>query len=114
MAVWYDPDATLAAVLAELRLGGGDVDEERLRVLIPTAAADVELFLDGVDPPPGPPPAPLVQEGLQIVVVDMYRDQPAGAAELAGLAVPVAATVYDPLQRARSVLIRHKQRFGIG
>ena len=114
MAVWYDPDVTLAAVLAELRLAGGDVDEERLRALIPTAAADIDDYLDRVDPTDGPPPDPLLQEGLQIVVIDMYRDQPAGAAELAGLAVPVAATVYDPLSRARPLLIRRKQRFGVG
>ena len=111
---WYDPAGTVAAVLAILRLEDGDIDEARIASLVPVAAERIEAFLDRVDPIPGPPPSPALQEALEEVTVDLYRLPTGGAAELAGLAVPVAALVYDPISRVRALLLPAKQRFGVG
>ena len=47
---WYDLDTVVADVLARLRLTGTDVDEPRIRALVPSAAVLINAELDRVYP----------------------------------------------------------------
>ena len=77
--VWYDLDATVAAVLAILRLQGGDVDTTRIRGDHPRCRpahrrlpSTVSTVIDG------PPPAADYQYALEQLTVQRYqRDMPA-------------------------------------
>ena len=102
----------MAAVLAILRLAGGDIDEPRLRALVPTAAARIEKWLDRVDPMPDTVDEPLLQEGLQLVTLEMYR-QPAATGQLVGLTAEVAVAVFDPIATAAPLLQHLRETAGI-
>ena len=47
-------------------------------------------------------------------MVNLYRQPAAGSVDLAGLAVDVASTVYDPLTNVKALVLPFKQRFGAG
>ena len=75
--IWYDVDATTAAVLAVLRLQGGDVDTSRIRAIVPTAANKIDVYVDRTTVIDGPPPAPHIQHALeQLTVLRYQRNQP--------------------------------------
>lgn len=101
--MWYDLDATVAAVLAILRLAGGDVDEPRIKALVPAAADAIERRSDRVTPMPHTSVTPMLQEALQIVTLEMYR-QPATTAQLVGLNASVAEGAFDPIAPAASLI----------
>jgi len=110
--MWFDLEETVAAVLAILRLTGQDVDEPRLRALVPTAAARIEKWLDRSDPMPDASTEPLLQEGLQLVTLEMYR-QPATAGSLVGLTAEVAIGVLDPIAPAAPLLQPYRQLWAV-
>jgi hypothetical protein len=71
--VWYDLDATVAAVLAILRLQGGDVDTTRIRAIIPGAALRIDVYVDRAVIIDGPPPGADYQYALEQLTVQRYR-----------------------------------------
>ena len=113
--VWYDPAATLAAVLAILRLEQADVDETRLAALIPAAAFLIDDHLDRTVAILGPPPAPGVQAALEQVTVVMYRTKDVGATGSSWLPADVAERFAqsDPITDVLGQLLPFKQRFGV-
>ena len=75
---WYDLDATTSAVLAILRLQGGDVDTARIRAIIPAAANRIDVYADRATVFDGPPPAAHIQSALEQLTVQRYqRNMPA-------------------------------------
>ncbi len=81
---WYDPDATLAAVLHVLRLQGGDIDAAAIRALIPVAGIAIDNYVDDDWVIDGPPPAPDFQYALERYTIELYRiDHPAAGAYIA-------------------------------
>jgi hypothetical protein len=114
MAVWYDPAATLAAVLATLRLQSGDVDADRIADIIPAAAAIIEQWADRVDPLPGPPPPADLQQGLEIVTIAVYH-QAALVATIGGgvSSLTGSSTPFDPLADAYTLLAPYKQQWAV-
>ncbi len=110
--MWYDPDETVAAVLAILRLVGGDIDEPRIRVLVPTAAARIETWAQRTNPMPSTVDDPLLREGLQLVTLEMYR-QPATTGSLVGLTAEVALGVFDPIAAASPLLQHLRETAGV-
>ena len=86
--VWWDPEATYASVLLQLRLAGGDVDETRLRGLIPAAGAYIDNYLDRETVVEGPPPPPLLQEALERKTITLYHGIDLDPAELEWLTSP--------------------------
>jgi len=103
--MWYDTEATIAAVLEMLRLQGGDIDEVRIADLVPVAAARIEAHIDG--PVPDPVDSPLYQEALQLLTVDWYLHPQSGTDQFG---VPYD----DPVRAVRGILVPVKQRFGVG
>ena len=98
MTVWYDLEATNAAVLATLRLQGGDVDAGRIADAIPRAAATIEQQQDRVDPIPGPPPHPLMQGALEAATIALYHRDAVVATIGGGVStLGVPADRFDPL-----------------
>jgi len=110
--VWYDLEETVAAVLAILRLAGGDIDEPRLRALVPAAAARIERWAMRTALMPDTSTDPLLQEGLQLVTLEMYR-QPAATGQLVGLTAEVAVAVFDPIATAAPLLQHLRETAGI-
>lgn len=74
-AAWWDQGATLAAVLHQLRLQSGDVDDTRVSALIPAAGYLINTYLDRCDAAPGPPANPVLQEALQRQTIVLYGRQ---------------------------------------
>ena len=101
--MWYDLDETVAAVLAILRLAGGDIDEPRIQSLVPAAARQIEKRYPRNDPWPDTTDEPDLQEALQLVTLEMYR-QPATTAQLVGLNATVANAAFDPIAPAAPLL----------
>ena len=110
--MWFDLDETVAAVLAILRLAGGDIDEPRLQALVPTAADAIEKRSDRIDPMPTTADEPMLQEALQIVTLEMYR-QPATTAQLVGLNAAVAEGAFDPISPAASLIQPFHQNWAV-
>ena len=110
--MWYDLEETVAAVLAILRLAGNDIDEPRLRALVPAAAAAIEKRCDRIDPMPDTLTEPMLQEALQLVTLEMYR-QPASVAQLVGLSGPVAAAAFDPVAPAEPLIQPYRQLWAV-
>jgi hypothetical protein len=110
--VWYDLEETVAAVLAILRLAGGDIDEPRIEALVPTAADAIEKRCDRVDPMPSTSAEPMLQEALQLVTLEMYR-QPASVAQLVGLSTSVATGVFDPVAPAEPLIQPFRQLWAV-
>lgn len=115
--MWYDTEATFTAILAALRLAGSDVDGDRIRALIPTAAALIDQYLDRdpLDPLPGPPPPAAVQTALEQATVELYsRKSSASVAFAPGVGSYAERYVNgDPLGELFAVLLPHKQRWGL-
>jgi hypothetical protein len=110
--MWFDLEETVAAVLAILRLAGGDIDEPRLRALVPTAADAIEKRCDRIDPMPNTSDEPMLQEALQLVTLEMYR-QPASVAQLVGLTSAVATGVFDPVAPAEPLIQPYHQNWAV-
>lgn len=105
-AVWWDPVVTLAAVLAQLRLSGGDIDEARIAKLIPAAGQLINEHLDlAVDPAPPIPVA--LQDALERVTIKMYNRT--GDVDSVGVVIYDGA---DPLGEVVSQLAPYKSRWG--
>jgi hypothetical protein len=112
---WYDLDSTVRAVLKRLRLLNTDIDEPRIRELVPVAATMIDNELDRVNPlahvSAAPAvtaawasasawegPTPTILEALIQLTVDVYTG-----------VVPVG----DDLGQAGVLVAPHKSRFGI-
>lgn len=93
--VWWDPAATLAAVLAQLRLTGTDIDENRLEALIPAAGRHINDYLDR-EADISPPALPTLQAALERVTIALYY-----------------GIVGDPIDVVKAQLLAAKERFGI-
>ena len=104
---WWDPAATLSAVLHTLRLQGGDVDTIRLQAIIPAAARSIELDVDRVEPLDGPPPEPLIQYELERRTIVMYQ------ADIPVAAIVPGAPSWLPDGGSRDVISKHRQRRGV-
>lgn len=104
-AAWWDATVTRDAVLHQLRLQSGDVDDSRLSVLIPAAGYAINTYLDCVDAPAGPPPNPLLQAALELATIKLYgRQEPVASIEFA---------TSDLLADVRWMLAPFKQRIGV-
>ncbi len=101
--MWFDLDATVAEVLHVLRLAGGDIDEPRIRSLVPRAALMIERRYPRLDVWPDAVDEPDLQEGLNIVTIELYR-QPATTGQLIGLSTDVAGAAFDPILPAAPLL----------
>jgi hypothetical protein len=110
--VWWDPDETFAAVMQILRLPEtGDVDEDRVKALIPAAGALIDYFVDRETIITGPPPPPTVQTALELITVDLYR-RPQTAPIIAGDVAALYATL-DPAAPYWAMLLPFKARWGL-
>ena len=101
-AVWYDLDTVTAEVLAILRLTDVDVDAERIATLVPVAAAYIDMEVDRPEAILGPPPPPLVAEGLRTATIVLYRHKDAQF-----------DTLHDALAPVRMLVGPYKQRTGV-
>ena len=111
---WWDPTATLDAVLHTLRLTDTDVDAARIAELIPVAGRLIDNHLDRLEAILGPPPDPVVQAELERVTIVLYRakDSPPTSAE--GLMQSAwSPTSLDALYESRVNLAPFKQRRGV-
>ena len=70
---WFDVDVTAASVFQILRLQGGDVDAERIRLLVPGAANRIDVYCDRVEVLRGPPPDPQIQHALEQLTLQRYQ-----------------------------------------
>ena len=104
--VWYDLSATVAAVLATLRLQGGDIDTARIESIIPAAARSIDDELDRETVLDGPPPDPLIQYELERRTINLYR---------ADIPITAINTFQSWLPESGSphILAAHKQRWGV-
>lgn len=108
-AVWWDPAATLTAVLWQLRLGGGDIDAEHIAACIPAAGRAIAAYIDPVVAVPGPtPPGPL-QVALETVTIAIYhRDQ---VAATVGATAP--SRPFDPVADVATELDTYREQWGV-
>jgi hypothetical protein len=113
---WWDETATTAAVLAQLRLTGTDVDAARIGELVGAAGQAINAYLDQPDATP-PAPLPILQAALEQVTIELYRRKDAGAANPTDYAVAAVVSRYgatDPLGDVRAQLLPYKRRWGVG
>lgn len=113
---WYDLESTVTSVLAKLRLLNTDIDEPRIRELVPVAATMIDNELDRVNPmtnvSAAPPvsaawssvsawsgPTPTIIQALIQLTVDLY--------------VGVVSMDDGSLGTAGGLVAPHKSRFGI-
>jgi hypothetical protein len=111
---WWDEPATVAAVMAQLRLSTGDVDEARIAALVPAAGAMINAHLDRWDATP-PQPLEIAQTALEQVTIELYRRKDAGAANPADYSLAAVVTRYgstDPLGEVRAQLAPLRRRWG--
>jgi hypothetical protein len=101
--VWYDIDVTVGSVLAALRLTISDIDEPRVRALVPSAAGLIDGFLDREVVLEGPPPHPTVQAVLEELVIVLYHGT---------LPVPGFPESIDVVSALLLRLLPFKQRWG--
>ena len=103
---WFDVDATASAVFQILRLQGGDVDAERIRLLVPGAANRIDVYCDRESVLLGPPPDPQVQHALEQLVLSRYLR-----------AYPAQGGVYQIIDDDTQILDRlipgERQRWGV-
>lgn len=105
--VWYDLDATTSAVLAILRLQGGDVDTARIRAIIPGAALRIDVYVDRVVVIDGPPPEADYQYALEQLTVQRYQR-----------AMPVAVlgtfpVIDDETHLLDTIIAGRRERWGV-
>jgi hypothetical protein len=114
-APWYDLEATLAAVLATLRLQQGDIDTDHLAECIPAAATAIEQYLDRIDVIPGPPPPPSVQIALEAATIALYHRDEVTATIGGGVSTLRASSreQFDPLEDVLAELTPMKQQWGV-
>jgi hypothetical protein len=111
---WWDPAATTAAALDQLRLGGSDVDAARVADLVEPAGQMVNAYLDRLDPVLSPAPGPLTYAIAQ-VVVELYRNKDAPTTSADGFMVTSwRPGALDPLSGVRRMIDPYRQRRGIG
>jgi hypothetical protein len=114
MADWYDPAATLAAVLATLRLQSGDVDADRIADIIPAVAAAIEQWCDRVEVLPGPPAPADLQQGLEGGTIAQYQQEALVATIGGGVSSVTGATApFDPLADVYVLLVPYKQQWAV-
>jgi hypothetical protein len=112
---WWDETATVDAVLAQLRLSSGDVDEARIAALVPAAGAAINAYLDRWEPVQ-PAPSHVAQAALEQVTIELYRRKDAGAANPGDFSLAAVVTRYgstDPLGEVRAQLAPYKRRWGV-
>ena len=108
-AVWWDPSATLTAVLWQLRLGGGDIDAERIAACIPAAGRAIAAYIDPVETIPGPPAAGPLQVALEAVTIAIYhRDEVA-----ATVGAPAPTERFDPVADVAAELDTYREQWGL-
>ena len=104
--VWYDLSATVAAVLATLRLQGGDVDTARIQAIVPAAARSIDNELDRTVVLDGPPPDPLIQYELERRTINLYQAN-----------IPIAAIgavpSWLPESGSSNIIAAHRERRGV-
>jgi hypothetical protein len=114
---WVDVEETTGNVLEILRLDAADSDEPRVRTDVCTAAAAMMDFLDRTTPLPGPPPPWVLQYAVEQFAIELYRrkDAPFGLMNTS-LAIdsPVSFDGLPHLQPVMPLILRYRQRFGVG
>lgn len=123
---WYDLDTVVADVLARLRLQENDVDEPRIRELVPVAAMQINNYLDRVYAmtPAGTADTadvdedgdvaelletnvtPTILDALKRLTIELYGR---GRSDRNG---SVAVEIGDPLDVVLDDLTSHKSRWG--
>ena len=104
---WYDVDATVESCLAQLRLQGGDIDEPRLRAIVPGAAYKVDVKIDAVMVLDGPPPDPEIQHALEQLTLLRYRQL------VPGVIMGTFPVVDDEDHLLDTLLVGRKVRYGV-
>ena len=116
VSVWWDAATVTAAALAQLRLVDGDVDAGRVDSAVDPAGQIINNFLDRdpADPLPTPPPEP-VEQAHVTVVINLYRNKDAPPSGLDGAILGAwTPTFFDPLAGVRSTLAPYRRRYGVG
>lgn len=119
--VWWDVDTVTEAVLDVLRLESGDVDDGRVRGLVPVAGARINDVLDRPDTDPvvvdvvtGTAPAPLVA-AIVAVTVELYRQKDAPPTSVDGLIASAwRPPSVDPVASVRAMITPYRRRWGVG
>ena len=113
---WWDPVSTKAAVLHQLRLREGDVDEDRVEALIPVAGHLINVYLDRPADSSWPVAATL-QPALEQVTIELYRRKDAplsGSNDWASTAGMLPFGQVDPIAQVAAELAGQKRRWGVG
>lgn len=110
--VWWDPAATLAAVLWQLRLGGGDIDAERIADCIPPAGRAITAYIDPSVPLPGPPTS--LQSALEAVTIAIYHRDEVGATVGGSVSsLRPSGERFDPVADVAAELDSYKDQWGM-
>lgn len=111
-AVWWDPAATLDAVLWQLRLGGGDIDAERIASCIPPAGRAITAYIDPLVNLPGPPTS--LQNVLEAVTIAIYHRDEVGATVGGSVSNlrPGGTAPFDPVADVAAELDNYVEQWG--
>lgn len=92
LTAWWDVASTAAAVLARLRLSTDDLDEARIKSLVPAAGVLIDQYIDSTTAIAA---APALTDAIVEVTAAMYRDEP------------------DPFGSVRAQLEPFRRRWGV-
>lgn len=107
---WWNVDATLAAVLAKLRLGTTDIDENRLRALVPAAGYKINAYLDlTVAPSAVGAHTEALQDALEQLVIAMYGPP---IQNFDSFRSTGQSSFVDPIETVAGLLDPKKERWG--
>ena len=112
--VW-DVNDIAGQALAVLRMDGTDVDAGRVEDAVDVATRRIDGYLDAVTPIDTTTEPELVQAAVELSI-EVYRtkDAPWGVLDAwSADTVPVRISS-DRLRSIRSLVITHKERFGVG
>ena len=107
---WWDPAATLDAVLWQLRLGGADIDATRIAACIPAAGRAITGYIDPLFDLPGPPADVALQNVLEAVTIAIYHRDQVGATVGA---IPPQSGPFDPLTDVTAELDTYREQWGV-
>ena len=103
---WWDTVLTKAAVLHQLRLREGDVDEDRVEALIPVAGQLINVYLDRPAVSPGWPVPVQLQPAIEKETIRLY-DSRLSTQDV------VNYGAVDPLSETAATLAGLKRRWGV-
>lgn len=101
---WWDLESTLTNVLRMLRLAGGDIDEDRITALIPTAGYQINSRLDlTIGIVPGSAEALSLQDALESLTIALYQPP----------VQDIDGSFMDPVDMVAGQITPQRERWGV-